>query len=125
MFLLLVFGGSVTDLGVGVRSAVAAPLCSFCRFLRWILKKDGGLKQCTRRSFDEAGSNVLVNRQDQFKLIQLKLLELIATYNALTVVKLEMGGVPSVRNHPSLQRLQAVGAIPKCFGYSERSCPLG
>ena len=29
VFLLLVFGGSVTDLGVGVRSAVAAPLCSF------------------------------------------------------------------------------------------------
>ena len=29
VFLLLVFGGSVTDLGVGVRSAAAAPLCSF------------------------------------------------------------------------------------------------
>ena len=29
MLLLLVFGGSVTDLGVGVRSAAAAPLCSF------------------------------------------------------------------------------------------------
>ena len=29
VFLLLVFGGSVTDLGVGVWSAVAAPLCSF------------------------------------------------------------------------------------------------
>ena len=28
-FLLSVFGGSVTDLGVGVRSAAAAPLCSF------------------------------------------------------------------------------------------------
>ena len=27
--LLLVFGGSVTDLGVGVRSAAAVPLCSF------------------------------------------------------------------------------------------------
>jgi len=26
---LEVFGGSVTDLGVGVRSAAAAPLCSF------------------------------------------------------------------------------------------------
>ena len=37
----------------------------FCKFLRWILKKDGGLKRCTRRSFNEAGSNVLVNRQDQ------------------------------------------------------------
>ena len=37
----------------------------FFRFLRWILEKDGGLKRCTRRSFDEAGSNVLVNRQDQ------------------------------------------------------------
>ena len=37
----------------------------FCRFLRWILKKDGGSKRCTSRSFDEAGSNVLVNRQDQ------------------------------------------------------------
>ena len=27
--LLLVFGGSVPDLGVGVRSAAAAPFCSF------------------------------------------------------------------------------------------------
>ena len=26
---LLVFGDSVTDLGVGVQSAAAAPLCSF------------------------------------------------------------------------------------------------
>ena len=29
VILLLVFGGSVTDLGVGVRSAAAAPLCFF------------------------------------------------------------------------------------------------
>ena len=29
VILLLVFGGSVTDLGVGVQSAAAAPLCSF------------------------------------------------------------------------------------------------
>jgi len=40
-----------------------------------------------------------------FKLIHLKLLEFIATYNALTVVKLEVGGVPSARDRPSLQRL--------------------
>ena len=31
---------------------------------RGFVKKDGGLKRCARRSFDEAGSNVLVNRQD-------------------------------------------------------------
>jgi len=35
-----------------------------CRFLRWILKRNGGSKRCTRRSFDEAVSSVLVNRQD-------------------------------------------------------------
>jgi len=51
--------------------------------------------------------------------------KLIATYNALTVVKLEMGGIPSARNRPSFQRLQAIGVVPECFGYSERSCPLG
>jgi len=60
-----------------------------------------------------------------FKLIHLKLFELIIPYKGLTVVKLEMGGVPSARNRPSLQRLQAVGAVPECFSYSERSCPLG
>ena len=37
----------------------------FCRFLRWISKKNGSLKRCTRRSFDEVVSSVLVNRQDQ------------------------------------------------------------
>ena len=36
-----------------------------CRFLRWISKRNGGLKRCTRRSFDEAVSSVPVNRQDQ------------------------------------------------------------
>ena len=51
--------------------------------------------------------------------------ELITTYNALTVIKHEMGGAPSARNRPSFQRLQAVGAVPEGFGYSERSCSLG
>ena len=36
-----------------------------CRFLRWISKRNGGLKRCARRSFDEAVSSVPVNRQDQ------------------------------------------------------------
>ena len=36
-----------------------------CRFLRWISKRNGGSKRCTRRSFDEAVSSVPVNRQDQ------------------------------------------------------------
>jgi len=42
VFALEVFGGSVTDLGVGVRSAAAAPLCSFAGLLRWIVTEDGG-----------------------------------------------------------------------------------
>ena len=37
-----------------------------CRFLRWISKKNGSLKRCARRSFDEAVSSVPVNRQDQY-----------------------------------------------------------
>ena len=56
MFLLLVFGGSVTNLGV--RSVLLQVL---------EVDRDEGrrLKRCTRRSkFDEARSNVLVNRQD-------------------------------------------------------------
>jgi len=60
-----------------------------------------------------------------FQLIHLKLLEFIATYPALAVIKLEVGGVPRAGDGPSLQRLQVVGAIPECFGYSEWTCPLG
>ena len=52
--LLLVFGGSVTDLGVGVRSAVAAPF----RLLQ-VLEVDRGegrrqARRIRRSKFDEA-----------------------------------------------------------------------
>ena len=40
-----------------------------CRFLRWISKRNGGVKRCARRSFDEAVSSVPVNRQDHLCLI--------------------------------------------------------
>ena len=70
--LLLVFGDSVTDLGVGVRSAAAASLCFFCRFLRWILTKDGGKRGAhIDPSLTRHSSSVLVNRQDQAPYLEL------------------------------------------------------
>ena len=45
------------------------------------MKKDGGLKRCTRRSFDEAGSNVLVNRQDHN--VSLKGSRVVLVFNQL------------------------------------------
>ena len=59
------------------------------------------------------------------KLFSLNLFELTATYNVLTVIKFEMGSVPSARNHPSFHRFQTVGAVPECFSYSKRSCSFG
>ena len=63
--LLLVIGGSVTDLGVGVRSAATAPF-RLLQVLEVDPAKDGGRHGAyVDPSLTRQSSSVLVNRQDQ------------------------------------------------------------
>ena len=48
----------------------------------------------------------------------------LSLLNVLFLIKVHIQLI-SARNRPSFQHLQAVGAVPECFGYSKQSCPLG